>query len=355
MNVRLLLICSLSLLPLAGCSLMPQPEPVTPAGSDRPADLSAELQAAETALANTPQDSVLKEKVANLRKQVSTLESDHLSKAEKLWAGQQPGAAIHQLDIGLLSLPGSSALQRRRTYYAELLERRLELPRAELRLVRGRYVADALRVERQIHTLAPGSNASTLAALEQERQALAAETYAIGQRALERKLYGFARWSFNIAGDLGAPDAAKQLAETSKREQQKTKKATAPAVVEPELSEQQVLEARRLTLKQQVQDALGKRDVNVARQNLTELQQLFPAEPDLARYQQSLKPLAREHVQALQADGNRRYRDGDIAGALTAWKQALALEPDNRELPPLIDRAEKVQSNLNSLRELKKP
>lgn len=351
MSVRLLLL-SAALLTLSACSLLPEPHsnPVT----SQPAtpDLSAELATAEAALAEQPNDSGLKEKVGTLRKQVSLLETDHLSKAEKLWAGQQPGAAIAELDVGLLSLPGSSALQRRRTYYRELLDRRLEMPRAELRLVRGRYVADALRVQKQIQQLAPNEEAANFAALEQERQVLVTEISALGQKALERKQYGFARWSFNIAADLGAPDASKWLAEISKREQQKTKKVTTP-VIEPELSEQQVLEARRGRLKKELQTALDRSDLAGARQQLTELQQLFPTDPDTGKFQQTLKPLALQQAKVLQADGNRRYRDGDIAGALAAWRQALVLAPDNRELPPLIERATKVQSNLDSLRERK--
>ncbi|MFN4290909.1 MAG: hypothetical protein ACK4E7_08555 [Permianibacter sp.] len=349
MSSRLLLLC-LVLLPLAGCGLMPARVSDDPGpASETKADLSAELQAAETALAETPQDSVLKEKVAALRKQVKSLESETLAKAEKLWAGQQPGAALHELDQALQNLPASSALQRRRTYYAELLERRLELPRAEQKLVRGRYVADSLRVERQIAKLAPGSNSATLAALELERKALAEEVQAIGNNALERRLFGFARWAFNIAGDLGAPDAAKRLAEVNQREKQKTRK-TAPVEPEPELSEQQVLESRLAALKTQLEEALSKRDGLRARKVLTELQQLFPTEPSLGQYQQRLKPLVQEQANSLEAEGNRRYRDGDIAAALAAWKQALALAPDHKELPGQIARAEKVQANLNSLR-----
>ena len=347
-------VCPLLLLLLSACSLLQRPAD-TPGTDSAPAPtLSEALRAAEAELAAQPKDGVLIEKVAKLRQQASSIETEQLGKAEKLWAGQQPGAAIQALDAGLIQLPDSAVLQRRRTYYAELLDRRLELPKAELRLVRGRYVADALRVERQIHTLAPGSNAATLAALEQERQALAAEVQALGQRALDRKLYGFARWAFNIAGDLGASDAAKLLAETTAKEKQKGKKAPAP-IAEPELSEQQVLESRRSQLKQQLQDSLNKRDLTAARQQLTELRKLFPAEPELPRYEQTLKPLAKEQVQVLQADGNRRYRDGDIAGALAAWRQALLLDPENRELPPQIDRAQKVQANLNSLRDAKRP
>ncbi|NQD36556.1 hypothetical protein HPT27_05930 [Permianibacter sp. IMCC34836] len=351
MIVRPLLLTAV-LLMLSACSLLPGQRAETVISKAAAPDLSTQLAEAEAALAEQPNDSGLKEKVGNLRRQTTLLETDHLSKAEKLWAGQQPGAAIAELDVGLLSLPGSSALQRRRTYYRELLDRRLEMPRAELRLVRGRYVADALRVQKQIQQLAPNQDAATLAALEQERQALMVEISALGQKALERKQYGFARWSYNIAADLGAPDASKWLTEIGKREQQKTKKVTTP-VIEPELSEQQVLEARRSTLKKDLQAALDRRDLGGARQQLTELQQLFPTDPDASKFQQTLKPLAKEQVKVLQADGNRRYRDGDIAGALAAWKQALALEPDNRELPPLIERAAKVQSNLDSLRERK--
>ena len=349
MTSRLLLLW-LVLLPLAGCGLMParltDSDPLTGAAN---ADLSAELHAAETALAETPQDSVLKEKVATLRKQVKTLETETLASAEKLWAGQQPGAALIELDKALQTLPASSVLQRRRTYYAELLQRRLELPRAEQKLVRGRYVADSLRVERQIATIAPGSNSATLAALEHERKALADEIQAIGINALERRLFGFARWAFNLAGDLGVADAAKRLAEVNQREKQKAKKA-APIEVEPELSEQQVLEGRLQLLKQQLDEALNKRDGLRARKVLTELQRLFPTEPNLGQYQQRLKPLVQEQASNLEADGNRRYRDGDIAGALVAWKQALALAPEHKELPGQIARAEKVQANLNSLR-----
>lgn len=346
---------SAALLPLllTGCSLLQQVTEPTPAAAPVPVSLSTELASAEAALAATPQDSGLKEKVAGLRKRASSIEQEHIAKAEKLWAGQQPGAALAELDRGLVQLPDSSSLQRRRTYYAELLERRLELPRAEAKLVRGRYVADALRVERQIHTLAPGSNAGVLAALEQEQKALAVETMAIGQRALDRKVYGFARWAFNIAGDLGAKDAATLLAETSKREKQKPKKDQPVATIEPELSEQQVLERRRSSLKQTVQDAIGRRDLLAARLAVTELQQLFPTDPDLPRYQQTLKPMVKTQVDSLMADGSRRYRDGDIGGAISAWKQALALDPGNPELPALIERATRVQANLDSLRERK--
>lgn len=339
----------LLLLPLAGCNLLPPTTDRDTATAATPLVLGEQLREAETALAAAPQDAALQATVARLRQQASALEAEQLGKAEKLWAGQQAGAAIQALDAGLAQLPDSALLQRRRTYYSELLERRLELPRAELKLVRGRYVADALRVERQIQGLAPGSSNSNLTALEQERKTLAEEIQAIGQRALERKLYGFARWAFNIAGDLGASEAAKLLAETSKREKQKERKPLSQ--IEPELSEQQVLDARREQLKKQLQDAMSKRDLAKAQSHMTELRRLFPSDPDLARHEQTLKPLLREQVQALQNDGNRRYRDGDIGGALTAWKQALALDPSNRELPGLIERGQKVQANLNSLRE----
>jgi len=351
-RVRYLIGClafTLILLSMSACSLLTNPAATPTASAPSRPDLSAELNAAETALSTQPKDSVLQEKVASLRKQVNLLETDHISRAEKLWAGQQPGAAIAQLDLALLTVPASTVLQRRRTYYQELLDRRLEMPQAELRLVRGRYVADALRVQQQVRQLSPVVDAGALAALEQERLALVSEIGAIGQRALERKQYGFARWSFNIAADLGASDASKWLAEISTREKLKAKK-TSPPVIEPELSEQQVLEARRKTLKQKLQSALDSKDLPAARSQLSELQQLFPADTDLNRFAQALNPLLRDQVKLLQADGNRRYRDGDVAGALAAWKQALALEPNNRELPPLIERAVKVQANLDSLR-----
>ncbi|TDQ46464.1 hypothetical protein EV696_1135 [Permianibacter aggregans] len=340
----LLLICCLS-----ACQLMPQSVRDAVAPETRQ-DLSEQLRRAEQALANDPNNAALKTELAALQQQAAALEADHLSRAEQLWDKKQWGAALNQLDAGLLTLPDSTALQRRRTYYLELLDRRLTLPREELKLVRGRFVADALRVHRQTNSYAPDllGEPGDLSALEKEREQLGQEILAIAQRAIERKHTGFARWALNIAQDLEVPEAKRWQTELAKLEGSKQRKTA--VVTEVEASEQQVLEEHRLGLKRAVQQALQQKDVNRLLASLKEWRKLFPGDADIALAKSQAQPLIDSEVVRLNAEASQRYREGDISGAIQRWQRVLALQPDNKDVPPLIERAQRVQANLETLK-----
>ena len=339
-----------ALLLLSACALTPAKteqisEPV------KQTDLSADLRLLEAQQQARPDDIKIQEQLQALKHQIQLLEDDHLQQAQNLWDKKQWGAALNQLDAGLLSIPESTRLQRRRTYFKEILDRRLSLPREELILLRGRYVADVLRVHKQAASVAPNFLATEieLKALEDERVKLGQEIADIGFRALQRKHNGFARWAFNVAADLANANGKRGLQELARVENVKSK--TKPVIAtEPELTEQQVLEERRQTLKAEAQSALDKPDLFTAKRSLQQARALFPNDAEFDAITKKLTPLIELEVQRLQKDGTARYQQGHIDEAIKQWRKALQLDPKHKELPSLIERAQRVQSNLDSLK-----
>ncbi len=346
---------------LAGCaSFEHQPDVV----EDKPktvAQLAAEgrlsdaLVLLQKQLQEAPQDDALQTQLRQLNSQIKALESTHLTRAQQLWGKDQPGAAIADLDIGLLSLPDSTQLQRRRTYYRELLDRRLQAIDEELTLVRGRYVADTLRSQKSIYQLSPNDSigAEAIAALSDERNGLAKKALVIGKKAQERKQYGFARWAFNVASDLGENEiAAKALADISQKE--KSSKARKQETSTPEESEQAVLEAKKQQLMAQYQSAISKQDWATAVAALSELSRIYPGESQWAEWQASLRPILDERVRGLKTQAAQFYQRGDVAAAQTIWQQAAVLAPGDSELKALIERSQRVLNNLKAIAESNK-
>lgn len=327
------------------------PAPTTPATEPvKQTDLSSDLRVLEAQLQTHPNDLKLQEQLQALKRQIQLLEDDHLLHAQNFWDKKQWGAALNQLEAGLLTIPESTRLQRRHTYFKEILERRLSLPREELMLLRGRYVADVLRVHKQAANVAPNLLATDaeLRALEDEKIKLGQDIADIGFRALQRKHNGFARWAFNVASDLDNSNAKRGLQELARVESKSKAKPTIAA--EPELTEQQVLEERRQSLKTEAQSALNKPDLWAAKRSLQQARALFPNDVEFEVINKKLMPLLEAEVQQLQKDGTIRYQQGHIDDAIKLWRKALLLEPKHKELPSLIERAQRVQSNLDTLK-----
>lgn len=313
-------------------------------------NLYSELKSLEAQQVVAPNNTQLKERIATLRLQVETLEIDHLARAEAFWSKKQYGAALNQIDAGLLSLPESSALIRRRTYYIDTLDRRLAFPREELLLLRGRYIADVLRVHKQADEIAPHmlSGEKKVQELEKEKEVLAAEMIQIGERAVERKHFGFARWAFNVATQLEHPQAGKSLKELSRLEGQKQRPEKIKP--EPELTEAQVLATRRSSLKSKSETALEGKRVQELLALLQEAQVLFPADGEFSLIRKKAQPLIDVEAKRLDADAQKKYQLGDFAAAIQLWRVALQLQPDNKDYASQIERAQRVEANLKTLK-----
>ncbi len=329
---------------------LPPPKTVSQLASE--GKLSEALTLLQQQMHDTPSDSALQQQHKTLSAQIKALETTHISRAQQLWSKDQPGAAIADLDIGLLSLPDSTTLQRRRAYYRELLDRRLQAIQDELALVRGRYVADTLRSQKSIYQLSPNDSigADAINTLDSERAELGQKALNIGTRAAERKQYGYARWALNVASDLGEKEvASKLLADVVQKEKAtKTKKADTPTAEE---TEQAVLDAKKQELIAQYQQAFAKHDLAAAVTALSELNRLFPGEAQWSEWQASLRPMLNERVRSLKAQASQNYQRGDVAGAQQLWQQAAVLAPQDTELKSLIERAQRVLNNLKAINE----
>lgn len=316
-------------------------------------EIGAAIAAGELQLQREPDNSVLREQLAHWRDAGAALERDHLQRAEKLWQQNQLSGALGELDAALLVLPENTQLQRRRTWYRELIDRRIAGQRAELRRVRARFLIETLRLNRSIHSIAPADALAETEreALRREGRGLALQLLDDGQKLLEKNQLGLARESGLLAQQLEGENAnALLLAVQQKEKQQASRRiAQAAAAVSDDDSEQAVLAERRASLQQEFRQAFTDRDLLTASTRLTEWRRLFPEDNDARRAALELAPQAREKSREWQREGEQAYRSGQIELAVQRWQDALLLTPDNSDLPVLITRGKKVLSNLNQL------
>ncbi len=316
-------------------------------------EIGAAIAAGELQLQREPDNSVLREQLAHWRDAGAALERDHLQRAEKLWQQNQLSAALGELDAALLVLPENTQLQRRRTWYRELVDRRIAGQRAELRRVRARFLIETLRLNRSIQNIAPADALADTEreALRREGRSLALQLADDGQKLLEKNQLPLARESALLAHQLDGENANALLhAVMQKEKQQANRRLTlsAPPVSDDD-SEQAVLAQRRADLQQEFRLAFNDRDLLTASARLTEWRRLFPDDSDANRAALELAPQAREKSREWQREGEQAYRSGQIEIAVQRWQDALLLTPDNTELPGLITRGKKVLSNLNHL------
>lgn len=316
-------------------------------------EIGAAIAAGELQLQREPDNSVLREQLAHWRDAGAALERDHLQRAEKLWQQNQLSAALGELDAALLVLPENTQLQRRRTWYRELVDRRIAGQRAELRRVRARFLIETLRLNRSIQSIAPADALADTEreTLRREGRSLALQLADDGQNLLEKNQLPLARESAMLAHQLDGENANALLhAVMQKEKQQANRRLTlsAPPVSDDD-SEQAVLAQRRADLQQEFRLAFNDRDLLTASARLTEWRRLFPDDSDANRAALELAPQAREKSREWQREGEQAYRSGQIEIAVQRWQDALLLTPDNTELPGLITRGKKVLSNLNHL------
>lgn len=341
---------------LAACSTLtpvtvpPPAAPATPAQLAAKGYLGAAISAQIGVVASHPDDDLAQQQLREWQAQAQALESHHLQQAANAWQKDQLGNALAELDIGLLTLPQNTALQRKRIYYRELLDRRLSAQKQELAQTRARYLVETLRVQQQIFRLVPAESigSAAISTLDHEAQTLGPAIIEQAELALKQKRYASARPLYQLAAELGQKALAAQgLAQLSQREQQ-TRSATKASETRSDDSEAAILEARKQMLISRYQNALVGKDWLTCVQILRELQQLFPNEMQWREWQLAQTPAVHERSRQLKEDGLRRYRAGDVAAALPLWQQALQLTPESSDLPGLIERAQRVLSNLKA-------
>ena len=247
-------------------------------------------------------------------------------------------------------LPGSQALNRARQQFSERRQLREERVRMELAIQRGEQLLQEAEAYQRLQQL-KGPDVLTWLELKNFQRKCRGSAQALqdhAQQALQREDYTLAQRSLKVARRLYGNDLLQDPDQREKIDQDL-------ALAHRELRQTQP-QAARGSLKKDNQapviefkQALAAGDLLSARQHLDRIQQESPQDPQLLPLQAQLRLQLNARVEAAIKRGNDLYSKREIERALTVWREAKTLDPDNVELLTNIARAEKVLENLRAL------
>ncbi|MBD3167034.1 hypothetical protein GF324_10575 [bacterium] len=94
-----------------------------------------------------------------------------------------------------------------------------------------------------------------------------------------------------------------------------------------------------------VDSLVNAQEYTEAIQNLQQLQQMRPT-PERSKQIRELQQARRQMAPRWFDEGNRRFREGDLEGALKAWKKVYEADPSYRDVASRIEKAETMRETL---------
>lgn len=288
-----------------------------------------------------------------IRLKATRYESDTIAQATALARQGQWGEALARYDEARARLPASTALREGRAALEQQRTARLSALETELLLARGEGLAQLLPVQTARAAADPRSwrTQRELRQVRQEAERLGAELTRIGSAALERQELETARRSLSLALRLHAtPEAQQAHREVQRRlappSSPPAKPASAP--VKP------VGEDEQRELLQRYRNAFKARNWDEARRLLAQLEGQPAPPPETAALRRQLDAEIGREVEQFTKQGITLYSNGNYEEALTAWRKAQQLDPDNERVRAHIERAERVLKKLQTLQEKRK-
>ncbi|MFC6978980.1 hypothetical protein [Microbulbifer taiwanensis] len=338
-----LLLCLLLLPLLPACSLMPTQqqalEGFSPGTLQQVQRQSAELDRLQNLAAVTPAQ---QQQIKRLRGDLRRFERNTVRTASGLEQQGDWRGAEQVFQSAAAALPDSQLLSAAQQDMDERRQLREEQLRMELAIHRGEQLlkdAEAYQLLRQLKGPGPLTWLE-LNAYRRKCRASAKELQRYAQRALERQDYALARRGLQIAQRLYGDDDQREDIQRglalANRQLRQVKRQPVKVIVDNRAA----VELRQ---------ALDAGDLLGARQQLHQLRQKSPRHPQLPSLQSRFRIQLNLRIETAIKRGNELYSRGDIDGALTVWRQAEILAPDNVELLASIARAEKVLQNLRDL------
>lgn len=300
--------------------------------------------------------SAQQQRIRRLHDNLQNFERSAIRSAERLerrgdWLGAEQllTGAVQTLPKSQRLIIAKQKLSERRRVHEERVRMELAIHQGE------QLLKDAEAYQRLQQLQGPGvMNWLELKNFDRKRRASAQSLVEYAQHAIQRKSsedYALAKRALTVAQGLYGDDLRKlenkELRDTIARDLALASRKLRPAAkAQPARAVSQKTEMMPVT---DLQKALRSGDLFTARKLLTRLQQQAPQHPQLRPLQSQFDTQVKTRVDYAIRRGNALYSQGEINQALSVWREARILAPNNVELQANIARAEKLLENLKVL------
>ncbi|WP_043315616.1 tetratricopeptide repeat protein [Microbulbifer sp. HZ11] len=344
----------LSLFP--GCSLVPT-TPETLPGYSREALAQVRQQSADLKqLQQYPQPSpTQQQQIARLEKELQQFERDVIRAAGALQVQNDWHGAMQLLKGAARLRPHSQSLSSAQQQLRERRQLHEERVRMEMAIHQGeQLLKDAQAYQRLQQLQGPGVlNWLELKNFDRKRNASAQSLLEFSQRALEREEKTddqLVQRALKVARGLYGEELLLPQNEHLRNEIEQELAAVNNRLrpPQPRRTPQPRKKIERLPIAE-LQQALASGDLVSAQQHIDRLQQKAPQHPQLTPLKSQFNMQLNARVDTALKTGNDLYSQGHIEEALTVWREAEAIAPENVELRANIARAQKLLENLRAL------
>ena len=329
-------------------------------GQDQPDDLGALLQKrqyerAEQLLNQYPYLDTPEQR-NRLHTQIAAYEDATLAEAHAQELNNDLFGALQTVDAALLNLPHSTHLNDYKRALDSERAARLKTTGYQLLLSRSRYLATQLQLyETQLNLATPGLQQRwEYLRNQQEAASLASKLLECGQDSLQQDNLEMADKCLHSAQTLDDSSAVREaiaLFEVRNNAVHQTQVEQAQII---QVNKQKKLAKTRKNRTQvllvQTRQALDDNDLLAARNTFRKIPAHNSNAADVIVVRTRLEETIGARVTAMTGDGDRLYRGDKVDQAIDIWEQALALDPENIGISERLERARKVQSRLEELK-----
>lgn len=355
MNIRVTLQQTLALtfcLWLTGCASLsipkqPSDEYITTALENNNFDTA--LMAVDKWQDNDPGNPELPKQRKIITQAISQFETNTLNAAKKLDAEGQWQDTKNTYENALEKLPSSQTLQNAYSEFSVRHLKHINALKEELDVAQANHWLNIRSNIKAVHHAAPYDKEARAwkQQSESERDDLARRLIAYGQAHEDNKHLGTAALRYDLAYKLAPNEFTKPYHERAaktfaKRNETKKKRAK---------ENQQRQQSKLSLLIDEFDRHLSKEQFRLARQTLGAMEIIDAKSPQVQARKEKLDKQRNIVLDKAILEGKKFYTKGEFESAITVWKRALQLDPDNKELKENIQRAEKFHENLERLKQ----
>lgn len=345
----LALTCYLGLAACASLSVPKQPSDEYIATLLEANKFEAALHAIDTWQNNDPSNAELPKQRKKITQAISRFESKALQTAKQLDANEQWQDAGDTYESALAKLPSNQALQ---NAYSEFSVRRLKYInelKEDLDVAHAKFWLSISAEIKAVHSAAPNDREARAwkDKSNTEREQLARRLVGYGLVHEENKHFGTAALRYDLAYRL-SPD------EFTKPYHERAAKTFAQRKVKQKQRARVDQQRQRSKLDQLIEDFdsyLAEKEFSLARQTLGAMEIIDANAPKVLDRKAQLDIQRNIELDKAIQDGKQFYTKGEFDRAINAWKRALKLDPDNKDIKENIQRAEKFRDNLERLKQ----
>ncbi len=295
-----------------------------------------------------------------IQQRISTLESQYaeeiLAQARTLESEKDLLGAVTLLTTGLEKVPHHEDMRSLRAEIESRRSHQLKINERDKLLARADYLIDQQNLyQRQTRLSEPGfMDRREMSRLEEESVDLARQLLEHARYARETGDDTAARTCLVLSIELNESIEAHDML-VNMLEVEQSNIRTAQQAIEKRRAEQARIKAQREKdvtekLLETTREALKANQLRDARAALAKIPSSASTDSEVLATQDSVDKVIGKRVQELLVRGDAEYRAEEIVQALQTWNEALALQPDNKEIQERIERASKVLAKVEALK-----